>query len=387
MKRISLLGSTGSIGVNTLNVIRHLGEGFQIVALAAHSNIDKLEEQAKEFNPELIAVYDARKAKELRKRLPNQKIVFGIEGIKEAASLPSANFVVSAMVGSLGLIPTESAIIAGKDVGLANKEALVSGGELIMRLAKEKNVRLLPIDSEHSAIFQCLNGEKKDAVSRIILTASGGPFRNMPLEALNEITPEEALKHPNWKMGPKITIDCSTLMNKGLEMIEARWLFGIPPEKIEVIVHPESIIHSMVEFCDGSMMAQMSLPNMVLPIQYALTFPERRPGLTKPFDFIQHKRLEFSLPDFAKFRCLKLTYDSLKIGGSMPCFMNAANEVLVNSFLERKIRWMEIAELLESLMQDHEVQGAATLEEIMEVDQQARRAAELLVNSSNCLSC
>lgn len=379
MKNISILGSTGSIGVNTLNVVRHLGEKHNIVALGAHSNIDLLEKQIKEFHPKVVAVFDAKKAKELRDRSPNCQILEGIEGMQVIATISEANLVVSAMVGTLGLLPTAAAISAGKNVALANKEALVSGGQLLMQLVHENKIRLIPIDSEHSAIFQCLEGEQKKSIQRIILTASGGPFRNKSLKELEKISPEEALQHPNWKMGPKITVDCSTLMNKGLEMIEAHWLFGVESEKIEVVVHPESIIHSMVEFCDGAILSQMSVPNMILPIQYALTFPERKAGMTKPFDFIQHKRLEFILPDLAKFRCLKLAYDSLQIGKSMPCYMNAANEILVRGFLDRRISWFDIAQKLEALMQRHKLQAVTSLEDILEVDRQARRDAEAFI--------
>lgn len=378
MKKITLIGSTGSIGVNTLKVVEHLGEGYEVVALAAHSNIEKLEEQAKKFNPEVIAVYDYKKSIELKSRLPGIKIVSGLEGLKEVAAWPSANFVVSAMTGTLGLVPTVSAIQAGKDIALANKEALISGGALIMQLVKEKQVKLLPIDSEHSAIFQCLNGEQVKTIKRIVLTASGGPFRTFSQEELADVSIDAALTHPNWKMGPKVTVDCSTLMNKGLEMIEAHWLFDMPPEKIDVIVHPQSIIHSMVEFCDGSMLAQMSEPSMIVPIQYALTFPERKPGIIKPFDFIQHQRLEFTLPDLAKFRCLSHAYQSIKTGRSMPGYLNAANEVLVMRFLVKEIRWLDIGNKLEELMSRHTLQDVNSLEAIVNVDECARREAKLI---------
>lgn len=378
MKKLAILGSTGSIGENTLNVIRHLGEGYQVKTLAAYSNIEKLELQAKEFTPDLIAVFDREKGLELQKKLPHIEVVTGIEGLKKAASWQEANFAVSALVGTVGLVPTIAALESGKDLALANKEALISGGSLITSLVREKQARLIPIDSEHSAIFQCLTGEDSQAVSRIILTASGGPFREMPINDLKFVTAEQALKHPNWKMGPKITIDCSTLMNKGLEMIEARWLFNIPPEKIEIVIHPQSIIHSMVEFLDGSMIAQMSIPSMIVPIQYALTYPERKAGMIKPFDFIQHGRLEFALPDLSKFRCLSHAYTALKIGQSMPCYLNAANEVLVNRFLAQEICWFEIADKLEQLMQKHTLQTVDFLEEILEVDKRARLEAKAI---------
>lgn len=372
------MGSTGSIGESTLQVVRHLKENFKIVALAAHSNIDKLEQQALEFCPDMVAVFDHNKAVELKKRLPHIKVASGVEGLEEAASHHSAQMVVSAISGTLGLSPTVAAINAGKDIALANKEALVSGGRLVMNLVKEKGVQLLPVDSEHSAIFQCLHGQKKNAVGKIILTASGGPFRNYSQEQLNQVSAKEALCHPNWSMGPKITVDCSTLMNKGLEMIEAHFLFEIPYEKIEVVVHPQSIIHSMVEFIDGSMIAQMSAPTMIIPIQYALTFPERMPGMIKAFDFIQHGRLEFILPDFAKFRCLQHAYTSLEIGKSMPCFMNAANEVLVKRFLNGEIRWPDISGKLDRLMLQHSAFEVDSLEAVFEADQLARLEAEAI---------
>lgn len=376
MKKIAVLGSTGSIGENTLQIVRRLKENFQITALAAHSNIDKLEEQVREFQPEIVAVYDFVKAAELKQRLPGSKIVAGAEGLEEAAACGSSDMVISAIAGTLGLAPTVAAILAGKDIGLANKEALVSGGELVMKLAKDKGIRLIPIDSEHSAIFQCLQGEKIEELSKIILTASGGPFRNFSRDQLEKVSLKEALSHPNWKMGPKVTIDSSTLMNKGLEMIEAHFLFGVPRNKIEVIIHPQSIIHSMVEFVDGSMKAQMSVPTMLVPIQYALTFPERMPGMIKPFDFIQHGRLEFVLPDFVNFRCLQHAYHALEVGQSMPCFMNAGNETLVKRFLNGEIRWLDISEKLDHLMEKHKAFRIDSLEAVYEADQLARLEAE-----------
>lgn len=374
MKQIAILGSTGSIGCNALKVVRHL-PNFRVVALAARENIDLLEQQAKEFQPLIVAVFNPEKAKELKRRLPNQMIIPGMEGLKAVAACEQADMVISAIAGTLGLQPTVHAIKAKKNVGLANKEALVSGGSLVMRLAKENNIRLMPIDSEHSAIFQCLDGEKKSAINRIIITASGGPFRTFTKEQLEQITIDQALNHPNWKMGPKITIDCSTLMNKGLEVIEARWLFDLAPEKIEVIVHPQSIIHSMVEYQDRSILAQMGVPSMIVPIQYALTYPERAPGLLEPFDFVKNSKLEFYPPDFEKFPCLALAYEAMRQGGSLPCYMNAANEVLVEQFLAGKIGWREIAIHLERLMNRHKIRPADTLEEILDVDVQAREEA------------
>lgn len=375
MKKIAILGSTGSIGESTLRVIRHLKKEFTVTALAAKSNIDLLESQAKEFQPQLIAVFDEDKALELKKRLPNIKVVAGMDGLKEVAAQSSADFVVSAMSGTLGLVPTVAAIQAGKNIGLANKEALVSGGALVMRLAKEKGIQLLPIDSEHSAIFQCLNGEKQAEVNRIIITASGGPFRNFTTEQLASVTVDQALCHPTWKMGPKVTIDSSTLMNKGLEVIEAHWLFNMPIEKIEVIVHPQSIIHSMVEYTDGSIIAQMGEPSMIVPIQYALTYPHRRPGLLPKFDFIKNNTLQFYPPDLLKFPCLRLAFEAIKKGGSLSCYMNAANEILVHQCLARKISWQDIPRKLEALMSNHSITPINSLQDALAIDALARQEA------------
>lgn len=375
MKRIAILGSTGSIGQNTLNVVRHLKNKFKVVALAAKENIDLLEAQAREFKPALIAVYNPDKALELQRRLPGQTILAGMEGLLAVASHPEADLVVSALAGTVGLQPTIEAIQSGKDVGLANKEALVSGGALVMQLVKEKKINLLPIDSEHSAIFQCLKGEPKKAVHRLILTSSGGPFRTWTDQQLDQVTVEQALKHPTWKMGPKVTIDSSTLMNKGLEVIEAYWLFNLDPDKIEVVIHPQSIIHSLVEFCDYSMLAQMGEPNMIVPIQYALTYPDRYPGMLKPFDFVKHAKLEFAMPNKQTFRCLALAYEALKQGGSLPCYMNAANEVLVQRFIAGEMGWKEIGIQLEILMSQHPVVSVDSLDTILAIDALAREEA------------
>ncbi|CUI15920.1 1-deoxy-D-xylulose 5-phosphate reductoisomerase [Candidatus Protochlamydia naegleriophila] len=375
MKRIAILGSTGSIGQNALKVARHLGSDIQVVAIAARENIDLLEEQARDFAPRLIAVYNADKALELQRRLPGQTILSGMEGLLAVASHPEADMVISAMAGTVGLQPTIEAIRAGKDVGLANKEALVSGGALIMQLVAEKGVKLLPIDSEHSAIFQCLKNEPARSVRRIILTSSGGPFRTWTDQQLENVTIEQALNHPTWKMGPKVTIDSSTLMNKGLEVIEAYWLFGVDLDQIDVVVHPQSIIHSLVEFSDYSMLAQMGEPSMIVPIQYAMTYPDRQPGLLKPFDFVKNSKLEFSVPNKHTFRCLALAYEALRQGGSLPCYMNAANEVLVERFLKGEISWKEIGIQLEVLMNRHAVVAIDSLDIILAVDALAREEA------------
>ncbi len=372
-KRLAILGSTGSIGTQTLQVARHLG--LEVVALAAYSSIDLLYEQIQEFHPKIVAVFDDKKALELKSRVPHVKVVSGMEGLKEAASCSEANLVVSAITGSIGIAPTLAAIEQGKDIALANKEVLVAAGELVMKRAKEKNVRILPVDSEHSALFQCLEHKNPNEVRRLILTASGGPFFHHSIDDLKKITKETALKHPSWKMGPKVTIDSSTLMNKGLEVIEAFHLFNRPLEEIEVIVHPQSIIHSMVEMKDGSLFAQMSEPSMIFPIQYAVTWPERSPGFLPPFPFAKHPKLEFFQLEKGKFICLELAYEALRQGGSFPCYLNAANEVLVAQFLEGKISWLDIGRKLEKLLSCHKRETPSTLEAIYSIDAQARAEA------------
>lgn len=375
MKKIALLGSTGSIGTSTLRIVEHLPESFSIGTLAAHSNIDLLEEQIKKFKPELVAVFEEKMAAELKKRIPGQQIVSGEAGLLEAAAHPSVDFVVMAIVGTQALQPTVSALEAGKPVGLASKEVMVAAGELVSRLAREKGVPILPIDSEHSALFQCLEGRKLADVRRLVLTASGGPFRLYTQDQLQGITVDEALAHPTWKMGPKVTIDSSTLINKGLEKIEARWLFDVPPEKIEVVIHPQSIVHSLVEFMDGSLLAQLSEPDMIYPIQYALTYPERKKGMFPPFDFAKNGTLEFFSPDHQKFPALSLIHESLRLGGSAPCYLNAANEVLVDRFLKKEISWLGIVQKLEQLLGRHHVRHPDTIEAVLSVDEEARREA------------
>lgn len=376
MKRIAVLGSTGSIGKNTLKVAEHLGKDkIQVSVLAAKENIDLLEQQAHAFQPKLIAVYNKDKARELQQRLPGFQILGGMEGLQAAAAYSEVELVISAIAGTLGLEPTVAAIKAGKNVGLANKEALVSGGALVMQLVKEHGITLIPIDSEHSALFQCLKGEPNRAVDRLLITASGGPFREYSSTQLDTVSIDQALKHPNFRMGPKVTIDSSTLMNKGLEMIEAHWLFGVPLSNIEVVIHPQQIIHSMVEFVDGSILAQMCEPTMIVPIQYAMTYPDRAPGLMKRFDFLKNAALQFSLPDMQRFRCLALAYEAIKQGGSLPCYMNAANEVLVEKFLQGKISWKDIGKKLETLMTRHRVMPVKSIEEILVTDRCAREEA------------
>ena len=377
-KKVSILGSTGSIGQSTLEVAAHLEDSISVVALAARSNIDLLEIQAKRFKPDLVAVYDKDQAIKLQKRLPTIPVIGGMEGLVAVATYKQAHFVVSAIVGAKGILPTLRAIEAGKTIGLANKEVLIAAGELIMSCARKKGVDIIPIDSEHSAVFQCLNGEKSESIKKIILTASGGPFLSRSVEDLEKITPACALKHPNWNMGQKVTIDSSTLMNKGLEVIEAHMLFGVALDQIEVVIHPQSLVHSFVEFIDGSLLAQLAKPDMKLPIQYALTYPERKEGLLPCFDFMKHSKLEFYPPNMEKFPCLGLAFEAARQGGTMPCFMNAANEVLVSHFLEGKIGWMEIGKRLEKLMASHEAEINQDLETLLAVDAAARELAQII---------
>lgn len=370
MKKIAILGSTGSIGTQTLEVARNNGD-LEIVSLAAGSNIKKLEEQIREFHPRLVAVWTEEKAKELRDAVKDLdvKVVSGMDGLIRVCTLPEAEIVVTAIVGMIGIVPTIAAMKAGKDIALANKETLVTAGHIIIPLAKETGVKILPVDSEHSAIFQCLNGENRSQLKKILLTASGGPFRGRKLEDLKNIQVEDALKHPNWAMGRKITIDSSTLVNKGLEMMEAKWLFGVEPKDIQIVVQPKSIIHSMVEFVDGAVIAQLGTPDMKLPIQYALYYPERRflPG--ERLDFWKLQEITFEKPDMETFRGLKLAFDAAAAGGSMPTVYNAANERAVAKFLDRKIAYLQIPEIIETCMGHHIVKENPSVEEILDTEQ------------------
>ncbi|MBD9157370.1 MAG: 1-deoxy-D-xylulose-5-phosphate reductoisomerase, partial [Lachnospiraceae bacterium] len=342
-----------------------------IVSLAAGSNIKKLEEQIREFHPRLVAVWTEEKAKELRDAVKDLdvKVVSGMDGLIRVCTLPEAEIVVTAIVGMIGIVPTIAAMKAGKDIALANKETLVTAGHIIIPLAKETGVKILPVDSEHSAIFQCLNGENRSQLKKILLTASGGPFRGKKLEDLKNIQVEDALKHPNWAMGRKITIDSSTLVNKGLEMMEAKWLFGVEPKDIQIVVQPKSIIHSMVEFVDGAVIAQLGTPDMKLPIQYALYYPERRflPG--ERLDFWKLQEITFEKPDMETFRGLKLAFDAAAAGGSMPTVYNAANERAVAKFLDRKIAYLQIPEIIETCMGHHTVKENPSVEEILDTEQ------------------
>ena len=362
MKYISILGSTGSIGTQALQVIRELPD-LKVTALSANQNIRLLKEQILEFSPELVCVYDENNAEKLREELSSEhpgllhriKITSGMDGLIEAACEETAEIVLTAVVGMIGIRPTLAAIEAGKDIALANKETLVCAGEQIMKAVSEHHVRIFPVDSEHSAIFQSLNGENRDTAEKILLTASGGPFRGKTKKDLEYVTVEQALNHPNWKMGKKVTIDSSTLANKGLEVIEARWLFDMPPEKIQVLVHPQSIIHSAVQYRDGAVIAQLGTPDMKLPIQYAFTCPQRRFLAGERVDFFKLGQLTFEKPDTETFRALKLAYQAIEAGGTMPCVFNAANELAVRLFLQGKIRFLQIAELIEEKMKAHKV--------------------------------
>lgn len=376
-KRLIILGSTGSIGQSTLQVVRFHKPFFKVVAIAAGSDIEKLSMQIKEFSPKIVAVYQKENAIKLQKMFPDVKVVGGLEGVSEVASYKEADLCVSAISGTLGILPTLAAINAGHDIALANKEVLVSAGNLVMSSVKKRGVKILPIDSEQSAIFQCLDGRSSKEVLKLILTASGGPFLQTPIKELKKISIENALNHPTWKMGAKNSIDSSTLMNKGLEVIEAHHLFNIPLNQIEVVVHPQSIIHSFVEYIDGSLLAQIAENQMVIPIQYAMTYPERKKGLVKPFDFRKFNRFDFYPPDSKKFICLSLAYHAAKTGGSLPCFMNAANEILVERFLKGQISWLDIAKKLEKLMIAHTIEDDLKLETLTLVDKQAREEAKL----------
>ena len=372
MKKIGILGSTGSIGTQTLEIVRN-NPDLQVTALAAGSNVSLMEKQIREFRPLLCVMWQESTANELRERTKDLpvKIESGMEGLLAMAQLPEMEVLVTAIVGMIGIRPTIAAIEAGKTSALANKETLVTAGHLIMPLAKKKKVPILPVDSEHSAIFQSMNGERHERVSRILLTASGGPFRGKKRQELSDITVEDALKHPNWSMGRKITVDSATLVNKGLEVIEAKWLFGVEPKDIQVIVHPQSIIHSMVEYEDGAVMAQLGLPDMKLPIQYALFYPDRRPMEGERIDFFKLASITFEKPDTDTFRGLALAYEAAGIGGSMPTVLNAANERAVSLFLDRKIRFLEIYDLIQGAMENHKPVQEPSVEQILEAEAQA----------------
>ena len=369
MKKIGILGSTGSIGTQTLEIVRN-NPDLQVVALAAGSSIAKMEGQIREFEPAIAVMWSEDAAKELRTRVADTKtkVLSGMEGLLQIAVMEEMEVLVTAIVGMIGIRPTIAAIEAGKTIALANKETLVTAGHIIMPLAAEKKVPILPVDSEHSAIFQSMHGENRERVAKILLTASGGPFRGKKREELTEITVEDALKHPNWSMGRKITVDSSTLVNKGLEVIEAKWLFGVEPEKIQVVVHPQSIIHSMVEYVDGGIMAQLGVPDMKLPIQYAFFYPDRRPMEGKRVDFFELGSITFEKPDLNTFRGLQMAYDAIAAGGSMPTVYNAANEKAVALFLDRKIKFLTIYDIIQGAMENHRVIANPSVEEILQAE-------------------
>lgn len=371
MKKIAVLGSTGSIGTQTLEVVRY-NKDIQVTALAAGGNVKLMEEQIREFKPGLACLWDEEKAKELRAAVADLdvKVASGMEGLMEAATSPEADLVVTAVVGMIGIRPAIAAMEAGKDIALANKETLVTAGHIIMPLAREKGVKLLPVDSEHSAIFQCLQGAAGNPLHKILLTASGGPFRGFTREQLKQVRLEDALKHPNWSMGHKITIDSSTMVNKGLEVMEAHWLFGVEMDQVQVVVQPASIIHSMVEFEDGAVIAQLGTPDMKLPIQYALYYPERRflPG--ERLDFAKLGQIAFEVPDMETFRGLKLAYEAGRRGGTLPTVFNAANEMAAALFLERKISYLTIVDMIEGAMEHHCVKPSPDVVQILEAEQE-----------------
>lgn len=371
MKKIAILGSTGSIGTQTLDVVRAHSDELEVVALAAGSNKERLKEQIREFHPELVSLSDERKAQELKEELAGEavEVVCGMDGLIEVAGIDSADVVVTAVVGMMGILPTMEAIRKGKDIALANKETLVTAGHLIIPMAREYGVSILPVDSEHSAIFQCLQGEPKKALDKILLTASGGPFRGKSAEFLETVTLEDALNHPNWSMGPKITIDSSTMVNKGLEVMEAKWLFGVDYSQIEVVIQPQSIIHSMVQYIDGAVIAQLGTPDMRVPIEYALFYPERRSLPGNRLDFSKLSQITFEKPDYKVFRGLSLAIEAGKTGGTMPTVFNAANERAVAKFLKGEIKYTDIVRSIEKCMDAHKVSAHPDLEEILATEQ------------------
>lgn len=371
MKKIAVLGSTGSIGTQTLEVVRENAKELQVVALAAGTSVDKMEAQIREFRPELACMWTEEAAAELKRRVADleTRVVCGMEGLLEIATSPTSDIVLTAVVGMIGIRPTIAAIEAGKDIALANKETLVTAGHIIMPLAAKCGVKILPVDSEHSAIFQSLNGEPRKRVEKILLTASGGPFRGRTREEMKDIRVEDALKHPNWSMGRKITIDSSTMVNKGLEVMEAKWLFDVSLDQIQVVVHPQSIIHSMVQYVDGAIIAQLGTPDMKLPIQYALFYPDRRPMAGKRVDFFKLGSISFEKPDPENFEGLALAYQAAEKGGSLPTVFNAANERAVALFLDRKIGYLQITELIRGAMEAHTVVQNPSVEEILEAEQ------------------
>ena len=377
MKNLTILGSTGSIGASTLEVVAAHPDMFRVVALAAGANLELLKTQIENFKPDLVSVLNAEKARDLSRMLPGRKpeILHGVEGMIAVATASETTMVVAAIVGAAGLVPTAAAIMAGKDVALANKETLVTAGHLIMEMVREKGIKLYPVDSEHCAVFQSMAGHRNEDIARVILTASGGPFLNWGSERLASATVSDALNHPNWSMGRKITVDSATMMNKGLEVIEARWLFNTPVEKIQVNIHPQSIVHSMVEYIDGCVIAQLGTPDMKAPIAYALAYPERVTTGVKPLDLTSLSGLTFFNPDHEKFRCLGLAYRAITSGESMPAVMNAANEIAVAEFLDGRIGFTQIAETIERTMDAHSAHKLQSINEVLKADLWGRETA------------
>ena len=383
MKKVAILGSTGSVGTNALKVIERHRDRFQVVGLAAGKNLELLRKQIETFQPKIVSIATQEAAEVLQQFYSSRglRVCYGSQGLIEVASCPEAELVISALVGALGLLPTYRAIQAGKNIALANKETLVMAGGLIIKEVAERKVSLLPIDSEHSALFQCLLNRKRGEVRRVILTASGGPFLDLPVESFGQITVKEALQHPNWQMGRKISVDSATLMNKGLEVIEAYWLFGFPVEKIDILIHPQSVVHCLVELNDGSLLAHMGIPDMQIPIQYALSFPERLSSPTPHFHLSEMGPLEFRFPDQKRFPCLGLAYQALQEGGTMPTVLSAANEVAVASFLAGEIQFLAIPSIIEQTMKQHQNAPLSSIEQALEVNQWSIERAKAIINS------
>jgi len=392
MKQIALVGSTGSIGKSTLSVVEHLADRFSIFGLTANSAVDVLVEQVAKFRPQVVGIADSAYVESFRQRCRDAgvvppEIVKGRDGLRHIVTADAVDIVVSAAVGAAGLWPTYAAVSVGKTVALANKEAMVVAGELLRRTAESSGAKIIPIDSEHSAVDQCLRSGRRDEVKRLILTASGGPFRETPSDRFSELTPEEALKHPTWRMGKRITIDSATLMNKGLEVIEARWLFDIPANKVDIMVHPQSIVHSMVEFVDASIVAQLGTADMRQPIQYALTYPERIASRVASLDWTAASKLEFMLPDRDKFPCISLAYHAMEMGGTAPAVLNAADEVAVEAFLERNIRFTDIPQLIEATLEAHSRQNSNSLDLLLDADRWAREFIRRSVGQQRATKC
>ncbi|HNY50719.1 MAG TPA: 1-deoxy-D-xylulose-5-phosphate reductoisomerase [Smithella sp.] len=382
MKKITLLGSTGSIGCSTLDVVEKNPDRFQIVALAAGENIHKIKRQIERCKPKLVSVKTKETALKLREALTTRhrvKILYDVEGMKEVASFPSADIVVSAIAGSAGLVPTLAAIEAGKDIALANKETMVLAGEIVTKKAAKKGINIIPVDSEHSAIFQCLQGNRRENLRKIILTASGGPFLKYTVRQLQKVTLNQTLRHPKWKMGKKITIDSASMMNKGLEIIEAKWLFNVDISAIDVLIHPQSIVHSMVEFIDGAFLAQMGVPDMKIPIAYALSYPERMKNDIVPLNLAKEKTLEFYQPDVKKFPCLDIACHACLDGGTAPAVLNASDEIAVEAFMQKMIRFVDIPVIIEKVLNDHKIIKKPSLEDILSSDRWARIKTKTII--------